>query len=126
MSSCGGSCSTVTTGYHALFLDTRVCIDRMIVVVLSILVMKMRAFKKKKKELLSFSGLCAAAVSWYREFKRLYDCIPCVGVQSLREHSDQVLHLAFSHRGHRFSSCSKDCTVKVLKLRLKLIVDVRK
>ncbi|XP_013871469.1 F-box/WD repeat-containing protein 5 isoform X2 [Austrofundulus limnaeus] len=53
-----------------------------------------------------------SAVSWYREFKRLFDCIPCVEVQTLREHSDQVLHLAFSHRGHRFSSCSKDCTVK--------------
>ncbi len=57
--------------------------------------------------------MCAAAVSWYREFKRLYDCIPCVEVQTLKEHHDQVLHLAFSHRGHRFSSCSKDCTVKV-------------
>ncbi|XP_041667645.1 F-box/WD repeat-containing protein 5 [Cheilinus undulatus] len=54
-----------------------------------------------------------AAVSWYREFRRLFDCIPCVEVQTLREHSDQVLHLAFSHRGHRFSSCSKDCTVKL-------------
>ncbi|XP_023275380.1 F-box/WD repeat-containing protein 5 [Seriola lalandi dorsalis] len=54
-----------------------------------------------------------AAVSWHREFKRLFDCIPCVEVQTLREHSDQVLHLAFSHRGHRFSSCSKDCTVKL-------------
>ncbi|XP_017263460.1 F-box/WD repeat-containing protein 5 [Kryptolebias marmoratus] len=54
-----------------------------------------------------------SAVSWYREFRRLFDCIPCVEVQTLREHSDQVLHLAFSHRGHRFSSCSKDCTVKL-------------
>uniref|UniRef100_A0A8C6SNL6 F-box and WD repeat domain containing 5 n=1 Tax=Neogobius melanostomus TaxID=47308 RepID=A0A8C6SNL6_9GOBI len=54
-----------------------------------------------------------AAVSWHREFKRLFDCIPCVEVQSLGQHSDQVLHLAFSHRGHRFSSCSKDCTVKL-------------
>lgn len=54
-----------------------------------------------------------AAVSWYREFRRLFDCIPCVEVQTLTEHSDQVLHLAFSHRGHRFSSCSKDCTVKL-------------
>lgn len=54
-----------------------------------------------------------AAVSWHREFKRLFDCIPCVEVQTLREHSDQVLHLAFSHKGHRFSSCSKDCTVKL-------------
>ncbi|KPP79034.1 F-box/WD repeat-containing protein 5-like [Scleropages formosus] len=54
-----------------------------------------------------------AAVSWYGEFKRLFDCIPCVEVQTLKEHHDQVLHLAFSHRGHRFSSCSKDCTVKI-------------
>ncbi|XP_068191612.1 F-box/WD repeat-containing protein 5 [Antennarius striatus] len=54
-----------------------------------------------------------SAVSWYREFKRLFDCIPCVEVQTLREHSDQVLHLSFAHRGHRFSSCSKDCTVKL-------------
>uniref|UniRef100_A0A8C5DC74 F-box domain-containing protein n=1 Tax=Gouania willdenowi TaxID=441366 RepID=A0A8C5DC74_GOUWI len=54
-----------------------------------------------------------AAISWHREFKRLFDCIPCVEVQTLKEHSDQVLHLAFSHRGHRFSSCSKDCTVKL-------------
>ncbi|XP_062339962.1 LOW QUALITY PROTEIN: F-box/WD repeat-containing protein 5 [Osmerus eperlanus] len=54
-----------------------------------------------------------ASVSWYREFKRLFDCIPCEEVQTLREHHDQVLHLAFSHRGHRFSSCSKDCTVKL-------------
>lgn len=61
----------------------------------------------------SWSTFCAAAVSWHREFKRLFDCIPCVEVQTLREHSDQVLHLAFSHKGHRFSSCSKDCTVKV-------------
>ncbi|XP_040053858.2 F-box/WD repeat-containing protein 5 [Gasterosteus aculeatus] len=54
-----------------------------------------------------------AAASWYREFRRLFDCIPCVEVQTLREHTDQVLHLAFSHKGHRFSSCSKDCTVKL-------------
>ncbi|KAM9820462.1 F-box/WD repeat-containing protein 5 [Neosynchiropus ocellatus] len=54
-----------------------------------------------------------AAVSWFREFQRLFDCIPCVEVQTLKEHSDQVLHLAFSHQGHRFSSCSKDCTVKL-------------
>lgn len=61
----------------------------------------------------SWNFCLAAAVSWYREFRRLFDCIPCVEVQTLREHTDQVLHLAFSHKGHRFSSCSKDCTVKV-------------
>lgn len=60
-----------------------------------------------------FVFVMSASVSWYGEFRRLFDCIPCVEVQTLREHCDQVLHLAFSHRGHRFSSCSKDCTVKV-------------
>ncbi|XP_061867643.1 F-box/WD repeat-containing protein 5 isoform X1 [Colius striatus] len=54
-----------------------------------------------------------AAVSWYDEFRRLYDTIPCVEVQALREHNDQVLHLSFSHSGCLFASCSKDCTVKI-------------
>lgn len=54
-----------------------------------------------------------AAVSWYDEFQRLYDTIPCVEVQALKEHNDQVLHLSFSHSGCLFASCSKDCTVKV-------------
>uniref|UniRef100_A0A8D0L756 F-box and WD repeat domain containing 5 n=1 Tax=Sphenodon punctatus TaxID=8508 RepID=A0A8D0L756_SPHPU len=54
-----------------------------------------------------------AAVSWYNEFQRLYDTIPCVEVQTLTEHNDQVLHLSFSHSGYMFASCSKDCTVKI-------------
>ncbi|PKU36460.1 f-box wd repeat-containing protein 5 [Limosa lapponica baueri] len=54
-----------------------------------------------------------AAVSWYDEFQRLYDTIPCVEVQALKEHNDQVLHLSFSHSGCLFASCSKDCTVKI-------------
>ncbi|XP_007945133.1 F-box/WD repeat-containing protein 5 [Orycteropus afer afer] len=54
-----------------------------------------------------------AATSWYEEFQRLYDAVPCVEVQTLREHTDQVLHLSFSHSGCQFASCSKDCTVKV-------------
>ncbi|XP_038623695.1 F-box/WD repeat-containing protein 5 isoform X2 [Tachyglossus aculeatus] len=54
-----------------------------------------------------------AAVSWYEEFRRLADTIPCVEVQTLREHSDQVLHLSFSRKGLLFASCSKDCTVKI-------------
>ncbi|XP_059958040.1 F-box/WD repeat-containing protein 5 isoform X1 [Mesoplodon densirostris] len=54
-----------------------------------------------------------AATSWYEEFRRLYDTVPCVEVQTLREHTDQVLHLSFSHSGYQFASCSKDCTVKI-------------
>ncbi|XP_011368217.1 F-box/WD repeat-containing protein 5 isoform X2 [Pteropus vampyrus] len=54
-----------------------------------------------------------AATSWYDEFRRLYDTVPCVEVQTLQEHTDQVLHLSFSHSGCQFASCSKDCTVKI-------------
>ncbi|XP_077005100.1 F-box/WD repeat-containing protein 5 isoform X2 [Tamandua tetradactyla] len=54
-----------------------------------------------------------AATSWYEEFRRLYDSVPCVEVQTLREHTDQVLHLSFAHSGYQFASCSKDCTVKI-------------
>ncbi|XP_028628743.1 F-box/WD repeat-containing protein 5 isoform X3 [Grammomys surdaster] len=54
-----------------------------------------------------------AATSWYEEFRRLYDMVPCVEVQTLKEHTDQVLHLSFSHSGYQFASCSKDCTVKI-------------
>ncbi|XP_034871297.1 F-box/WD repeat-containing protein 5 isoform X3 [Mirounga leonina] len=54
-----------------------------------------------------------AATSWYEEFRRLYDTVPCVEVQTLKEHTDQVLHLSFSHSGYQFASCSKDCTVKI-------------
>ncbi|XP_035119620.1 F-box/WD repeat-containing protein 5 [Callithrix jacchus] len=54
-----------------------------------------------------------AATSWLEEFQRLYDMVPCVEVQTLREHTDQVLHLSFSHSGYQFASCSKDCTVKI-------------
>ncbi|XP_077333046.1 F-box/WD repeat-containing protein 5 [Lithobates pipiens] len=51
--------------------------------------------------------------SWYAEFQRLRDTIPCVEVQRLREHTDQVLHISFSHAGDLCASCSKDCTVKI-------------
>ncbi|NP_001086956.1 F-box and WD repeat domain containing 5 S homeolog [Xenopus laevis] len=55
---------------------------------------------------------CPGAESWYEEFQRVSDTVPCVEVQRLREHGDQVLHISFSHSGDRFASCSKDCTIK--------------
>ncbi|XP_075041490.1 F-box/WD repeat-containing protein 5 isoform X2 [Mixophyes fleayi] len=55
--------------------------------------------------------------SWYEEFQRLCDTAPCVEVQSLREHTDQVLHISFSHAGDLCASCSKDCTVKIWTTR---------
>ncbi|XP_075415889.1 F-box/WD repeat-containing protein 5 [Tenrec ecaudatus] len=54
-----------------------------------------------------------AAASWLEEFQRLWDRVPCVEVQTLTDHTDQVLHLSFAHSGAQFASCSKDCTVKV-------------
>ncbi|XP_063289061.1 F-box/WD repeat-containing protein 5 [Pelobates fuscus] len=51
--------------------------------------------------------------SWYKEFQRLSDTVPCVEVQRLTEHTDQVLHISFSHTGDLCASCSKDCTVKI-------------
>uniref|UniRef100_A0A8C5QQF8 F-box and WD repeat domain containing 5 n=1 Tax=Leptobrachium leishanense TaxID=445787 RepID=A0A8C5QQF8_9ANUR len=50
---------------------------------------------------------------WYQEFQRLSDTVPCVEVQRLCEHTDQVLHISFSHTGDLCASCSKDCTVKI-------------
>ncbi|XP_033127172.1 F-box/WD repeat-containing protein 5-like [Anneissia japonica] len=51
--------------------------------------------------------------SYRREFKRLAFHTPKVQYQVLREHTDQVLHVSFSHNGKMFSSCSKDGTIKV-------------
>ncbi|XP_063792243.1 F-box/WD repeat-containing protein 5 [Pseudophryne corroboree] len=51
--------------------------------------------------------------SWYEEFQRLRDTAPCVEVQRLQEHTDQVLHISFSHSGDLCATCSKDCTVKI-------------
>ncbi|KAG9471360.1 hypothetical protein GDO78_015104 [Eleutherodactylus coqui] len=55
--------------------------------------------------------------SWYEEFQRLSDSAPCVEVERLREHTDEVLHVSFSHSGELCASCSKDCTVKIWNTR---------
>ncbi|KAM3910637.1 F-box/WD repeat-containing protein 5 isoform 1-T2 [Leptodactylus fuscus] len=55
--------------------------------------------------------------SWYEEFQRLSDSAPCVEAERLREHTDQVLHISFSHSGELCASCSKDCTVKIWSTR---------
>nr|XP_060613275.1 F-box/WD repeat-containing protein 5 [Anolis sagrei ordinatus]XP_060613276.1 F-box/WD repeat-containing protein 5 [Anolis sagrei ordinatus]XP_060613277.1 F-box/WD repeat-containing protein 5 [Anolis sagrei ordinatus]XP_060613278.1 F-box/WD repeat-containing protein 5 [Anolis sagrei ordinatus]XP_060613279.1 F-box/WD repeat-containing protein 5 [Anolis sagrei ordinatus]XP_060613280.1 F-box/WD repeat-containing protein 5 [Anolis sagrei ordinatus] len=53
------------------------------------------------------------ATSWSGEFRRLFEGVPCLETQALKEHGDQVLHLSFSHSGAFFASCSKDCTAKI-------------
>ncbi|XP_044161996.1 F-box/WD repeat-containing protein 5 [Bufo gargarizans] len=55
--------------------------------------------------------------SWYEEFQRLCDSVPCVEVERLQEHTDQVLHISFSRSGELCASCSKDCTVKIWNTR---------
>ncbi len=47
------------------------------------------------------------AVCWRDEYERLVDRVPKVRVQSLTLHTDEVLHVAFSHDGNDLVSCSK-------------------
>jgi F-box/WD-40 domain protein 5 len=51
--------------------------------------------------------------SWSDEYKMLSYEVPKKLVQSIEEHTDEVLHVAFSPDGQLMSSCSKDCTLKV-------------
>ena len=46
--------------------------------------------------------------SWKEDYIRLMDCVPCVATQTLKEHTDEVLHVAFSHNGAEIASCSRD------------------
>lgn len=48
------------------------------------------------------------AACWRDEYERLVDRVPKVRVQSLTLHTDEVLHVAFSHDGNDLVSCSKD------------------
>ncbi|KAM4663163.1 F-box/WD repeat-containing protein 5 isoform 1-T3 [Discoglossus pictus] len=54
---------------------------------------------------------------WFEEFQRLCDTVPCVEVQRLKEHTDQVLHISFSRLGDQCATCSKDCTAKIWTTR---------
>ena len=44
---------------------------------------------------------------WKEEYIRLTDQFPCVRKQTLTGHTDEVLHVAFSHDGSEIASCSK-------------------
>uniref|UniRef100_A0A803T0V8 Uncharacterized protein n=1 Tax=Anolis carolinensis TaxID=28377 RepID=A0A803T0V8_ANOCA len=58
-------------------------------------------------------GVKIWATSWSGEFRRLFEGVPCLETEALKQHADHVLHLAFSRSGDLFASCSKDCTAKV-------------
>ena len=47
------------------------------------------------------------AESWKEEYVRLKEQFPCVKKQTLKGHTDEVLHAAFSHNGLEIASCSK-------------------
>lgn len=48
------------------------------------------------------------ALRWKDEYIRVTDHVPCILTQTLKEHQDEVLHIAFSHNGAEIASCSKD------------------
>lgn len=49
----------------------------------------------------------SAKVDWRKEYERLTDNVPCVEKQTVTRHSDEVVHVAFSHDGRQLVSCSK-------------------
>ncbi|XP_021340854.1 F-box/WD repeat-containing protein 5-like [Mizuhopecten yessoensis] len=51
--------------------------------------------------------------SWLQEYKRLYYRTPVIESEVIRQHSDQVLHVSFSHHGKMFATCSKDGYIRV-------------
>lgn len=51
--------------------------------------------------------------SWKSEYQRLFDQVPCEEMQVLTNHTDEVLHVKFSHDGSELVSCSKDRTFMV-------------
>ena len=74
--------------------------------------MRVNKFKCKQNASFDYPSL-AGHTSFFREFRRLKCHVPCIEVQVLREHTDQVLHVSFSHNGKMFATCSKDGTIKV-------------
>lgn len=56
------------------------------------------------------SSLCS---TWRAEYERLYDRCPVIESEVLHGHTDQVLHVSFSHDGQLFATTSKDGFIKV-------------
>jgi F-box/WD-40 domain protein 5 len=57
---------------------------------------------------LASTRLRPAADGWLAEYRRLIEDSPCVLASELRGHSDEVLHVSFSHAGDQFVTCSLD------------------
>ena len=61
----------------------------------------------------SAAALPGEGACWRGEYRRLHYRTVSVESEVLKDHRDQVLHVAFSHDGRLFSTCSKDGYVKV-------------
>lgn len=74
-------------------------------------------------------GIAPGKTSWLQEFKRLYYHTPAVKGTIIKQHTDQVLHVSFSHNGKMFATCSKDGFIKVWNskypVKLKYKYDMR-
>ena len=51
------------------------------------------------------------------------DRVPCVELDKITEHTDEVLHVSFAHNGMMFCTCSKDGYVKVSTNNYYIIMD---
>ena len=51
------------------------------------------------------------APTWLEEFKWIHLNTPLIESQVLKMHTDEVLHVAFSHDGQLMASSSKDCSI---------------
>ena len=68
-----------------------------------------RKRKRRTKGIHNDEGLRLknGATSWKEEYIRLTEGYPCIKQQTLTGHTDEVLHVAFSHNGAEIASCSK-------------------
>jgi len=81
----------------------------------------------------SSTRLREGALGWLDEYRRLVDETPTVLHSVLHGHTDEVLHVAFSHAGDHFVTCSKDAKVLVWhiagpdrEVQLKATIDMKK
>ena len=58
--------------------------------------------------------------SWQAEYQRLCRRVPNIHWQTLKQHSNEVLHVRFSHSGDQLVSCSKDNRFIVWTLNIDL------
>ena len=93
------SCSTVCTNWNTI------CQDNLLWKYLfrRDFMKTNRKNDRRDKEL----TLKLGAESWKDEYVRLKEQFPCVKKQTLKGHTDEVLHAAFSHNGLEIASCSK-------------------